>query len=297
VSGGRQSSLRARAASRRAPIGRRLRTGSGPRRGLLGAIGRYRPRPLLIASVLAILLALGGGWLWFRDSSLVAVRRVEVTGASGPDASKIRSSLIIAARNMTTMDANVGQLRSAVEPYPDVKSLKASTQFPHGMRIQVIEQVPVAVVVEASQRVAVAGDGTLLPDVRVRTSLPSISLSVPPGGRRLTGYALSEVQLLAAAPYQMLAEIDGVTDGAAHGLVAQLRNGPNIYFGDSSQLSTKWTAASAVLADSGSDGAPYIDVTDPNRPAAGAGSDTNSTGAASAGSDTNSGAVSGSTGG
>ena len=32
-----------------------------------------------------------GGWLWFRDSSLVAVERVTVTGLSGPDARQIRA--------------------------------------------------------------------------------------------------------------------------------------------------------------------------------------------------------------
>ena len=44
--------------------------------------------------------------------------------------------------------------------------------------------------------------------------------------------------------------------------MAQLRNGPSIYFGDATQLGAKWTAAAEVLADSGSAGAAYIDVTD-----------------------------------
>jgi hypothetical protein len=51
--------------------------------------------------------------------------------------------------------------------------------------------------------------------------------------------------------------------------VAQLRNGPSIYFGDPSRLEAKWASATLVLADSGSNGAVYIDVTDPNRPVAG----------------------------
>ena len=88
------------------------------------------------------------------------------------------------------------------------------------------------------------------------------------------------MRLLAAAPYRLLSKVGDVSDGAAHGLVAQLRDGPSIYFGDSAQLPAKWNAAAAVLADAGSAGAVYIDVTDPNRPAAGAGSDTSTSSSA-----------------
>jgi hypothetical protein len=39
--------------------------------------------------------------------------------------------------------------------------------------------------------------------------------------------------------------------------------------GDTRRLAAKWRAVVAVLADPGSVGASYIDVTDPGRPAAG----------------------------
>jgi len=81
------------------------------------------------------------------------------------------------------------------------------------------------------------------------------------------------VRLLAAAPYQLLAKVSQASDGGAHGLEAQLRNGPKVYFGSQDDLAAKWAAAAAVLADSGSSGADYIDVTVASRPAAGTGSD------------------------
>jgi len=151
-------------------------------------IGRLRrPGPRLTAAIVALVILLGGGFLWLRDSSLVAVQRVRVTGASGPDAAQIRSALVAAAQNMTTLDVKTGQLRTAVAPYPVVKRLDVSTQFPHGMLIRVIEQAPVAVVLTGPRRIAVSGDGTLLHDVVPISSLPTISLHVPPGGSRLTG--------------------------------------------------------------------------------------------------------------
>ncbi len=221
-------------------------------------------------AVVTLVALLGGGFAWLRDSSLVAVQRVSVTGASGPDAAQIRSALVASGRSMTTLDVNLGQLQVAVAPYPVVKSLNVSTDFPHGLRIGVVEQVPVAVVLASGRRIAVSGDGTLLHDAGPTASLPTLTLAVVPGGSRLTGYALSEVRLLAVAPYSLLAKVSQVSDGAAHGLVAQLRSGPSIYFGDSSRLLAKWTAATEVLANSGSAGAVYVDVTDPGRPAAGA---------------------------
>ena len=123
-------------------------------------------------------------------------------------------------------------------------------------------------------QVAVSSDGTLLRGTSVAGSLPTISLPVSPGGAHVSGATLQVVHLLAAAPYQLLAKVSQASDGSAHGLEAQLRNGPNLYFGSDGDLGAKWAAAAAVLADAGSAGADYIDVTVASRPAAGAGSDT-----------------------
>ena len=180
---------------------------------------------------MALLVILGGVYLWLRDSSLVAVQKVRVVGVSGPDAAQIRAALATAAKTMTTLDVQMSQLQSAVRPYPVVKRLDVSTQFPHGMRIRVIEQVPVAMIVAGARRIPVSSDGTLLHAVRNADALPTITLGVTPGGSRLSGYALSEVQLLAAAPYPLLARIRAASDGPQHGLVADLRNGPSVYFG------------------------------------------------------------------
>jgi cell division protein FtsQ len=235
-----------------------------------------------VLALVALLALFGGIWLWLRDSSLVGVRRVSVTGASGADAGQIRSALKAAARGMTTLDVNMKDLRTAVAPYPVVKTLQVDTQFPHGMRIRVVEQVPVAIIDTGGRRTAVAGDGTLLHDVAASSALPVITLAVVPGGTHVTGYVLSEVQLLAAAPYALLAKVASVSDANPHGLEVKLRNGPDIYFGDSTQPEAKWTAAAEVLGDGGSAGATYIDVTVPSRPVAGVGADAAATSGAGA---------------
>jgi len=230
---------------------------------------RMRLRVKIGIAVLAAVLLLGGAWLWVRDSSLVAVRRVSIAGVYGPDAGQIRSALRLAALNMTTLDVHQGQLRTAVAPYPIVKDLHVSTQFPHGMRIDVVEQLPLGALVAGRQAVAVSGDGTLLRDVRAG-SLPAIPVASLPGGSTVTDSGvLNALALLATAPSRLESRISEVTTTSAHGLVAQLRSGPSLYFGDDSDLDAKWDSATMVLADPSSAGADYIDVSDPSRPAAG----------------------------
>jgi hypothetical protein len=91
-----------------------------------------------------------------------------------------------------------------------------------------------------------------------------------PGGSRVTDQGtLEALRLLAAAPPRLLTRISQVTASSSHGLVAQLRSGPSVYFGDASDIDAKWAAATEVLADSSSVGATYVDVTDPARPVAG----------------------------
>jgi cell division protein FtsQ len=219
--------------------------------------------------LMVVLAVLGGGWIWVRDSSLVAVRRVSIGGVYGPDAVQIRSALRLAALNMTTLDVRPAQLRTAVAPYPVVKNIRVSTQFPHGMRIQVVEQLPLGALVAGGETVAASGDGTLLRDAPT-ASLPSIPVPSLPGGTTVTDQsALNALALLAATPPRLTARIAQVVTDSAHGLVVELRSGPSIYFGDASDLDAKWASATAVLGDPSSAGASYIDVTDPARPAAG----------------------------
>lgn len=228
-----------------------------------------RPRLRTLLCLVLVLGLLGGGWLWVRGSALVSVDRVTVTGLRGPGSSKIRAALLAAAKNMTTLEVDAAALRVAVAPFPVVKSIRVSTQFPHGMRIRVLEQTPVADLTVDGRRIPVAADGTLLPS-SAGAALASIPVSVPPGGTRVAaGPTLGAVYVLAAAPEWLRARVVQVSDTPSNGLVAEMHNGPEIYFGDATLLRAKWTAAAAVLADPGAEGAAYIDVTVPERPAAG----------------------------
>jgi hypothetical protein len=93
--------------------------------------------------------------------------------------------------------------------------------------------------------------------------------TMPAGARTTDPGALAELAVLAAAPHRMLGRIAQIRSGYWHGVVLELRAGPKIYFGDASRPQAKWRAALAVLAAPETAGADYIDVTDPDRAAAG----------------------------
>jgi cell division protein FtsQ len=221
-------------------------------------------------AIAALALALvGGGWLWLRDSPLVAADDVTITGLTGPDAPAIRSTLEDAARDMTTLHVRKDRLRTAVSPYPIVKDLRVETHFPHEMVIKVIEHDPVAAVNIDGRRVPVAADGTLLRGRPAGTQLVTLSVPAANGGGRLTSSrGRTAVAVMAAADKRLRPYVADV-EFAPDGLRIVLRNGPLLQFGDASRARAKWQAAARLLGDPRAFGASYVDLRAPARPVAG----------------------------
>src|SRR3954469_14564884 len=158
---------------------------------------RRRIRAVLgIAVLLALLAPLA---MWIRSSSLVGVEDVAVTGIDGAQAPQIRRALVAAARDMTTLHVREEALLNAVSAYPVVRSLRAQTDFPHGMRIVVNAYEPVAAVRAGGALTAVAGDGTLLRG-SVTRGLPLVAIGGRGSAPLRRGEARDAVRLLAAAP-------------------------------------------------------------------------------------------------
>src|SRR5215208_152367 len=225
---------------------------------------RMRRRVLVVLAVCLVLAA--GFQFWLRDSPLVAVEDVKVTGLSTKDAPRVRAALASAAHTMTTLHVDQSELEHAIAAYPVVRALEVQADFPHGLEIHVVEYRPAALV----GGLPVAGDGTILRGIPVEGSLPKIETRGAPHGNRLTDpTALHAARIAGTAPAALRPRLELVEMRAQDGLVVQMRDGPELIFGDATRARAKWIAATRVLADPEAEGASYIDVRLPGRPAAG----------------------------
>ena len=212
-------------------------------------LSRLPVRAALVTAAAAALLA--GGWLWFRDSSLVRVQDVFILGVSSSQEAQIRAALRDAAGDMTTLHMDVRQLELAVKRFPSVAEVRAEADFPHKLMIEVVEREPVAAVELGGVRVPVGAGGLIMRGVRADDSLPTLK------ARRLTAKArLGDARSLASVTALAAAPVD-------------LRSGPDLVFGSARSAARKWAAAARVLAEPSAAGAVYLDVRVPERVGAG----------------------------
>lgn len=234
------------------------------------AVRALRANRLALAGAVTVLTValLGLGYVWLRDSSFVAVKDVTITGVEGSQAEEIRGALRKAAEDMTTLHVREDALRDAVRQYPSVASVTASPDVPDRLRIDVRSRTPVAALDTGQRRIAVASDGTVLTG-SATDGLPRVSVSTPPGSARVRGEAATVlVRLMAAAPAPLRARAERAFLGP-DGLTVVLTEGPRLRFGRGDRLEAKWAAAARVLADEEAQGATYVDLRLPERPAAG----------------------------
>jgi cell division protein FtsQ len=241
-----------------------LRRGATPFRLFATLPPRFRRRLLV---VLGVCMLLGVAYqFWLRDSSLVAVDDVTVTGLTTKDAARVRAQLTSAAHTMTTLHVEKGELEQAIAAYPVVRALEVRADFPHGLEIHVVEHRPAALV----GGVPVAGDGTILLGLPVEGRLPKIDVRDDLDGDRLTDpVALHAARVAGGAPAALRSRLERIDIRTQEGIVVELRDGPELIFGDATRIHAKWVAATRVLADPDAQGATYIDVRLPGRPAAG----------------------------
>jgi cell division protein FtsQ len=199
------------------------------------------------------------GFLWFRDSSFAAVEQVVVTGSGSSEGEQVVAALEAAGAGMSTLHVDEGALRDAVDPFASVADLRVRTDFPHTLRIEVLEHRPVAIVETNGVEIPATGGGLLLEGVRA-DDVPLIRATKPPlEGRVQDGRALAALRVAAAAPPELEARSERLFFGQG-GIRLDLAGGPDLVFGDADAAAEKWKAAARVLADDSSAGATYLDL-------------------------------------
>lgn len=130
-------------------------TGYGSRRYVI---------PLAILGLLTAGIAFFAffGYQTATASGFFAIKNVDVHGTERTSADDIRRLVASAAEKPGVWNADLSDIRVRIEKFPFVKSAAVSRVLPGGIRVNVVERVPAAVVRVTSGTFLVDSDGVML---------------------------------------------------------------------------------------------------------------------------------------
>ncbi|MEP6908924.1 MAG: FtsQ-type POTRA domain-containing protein [Actinomycetota bacterium] len=234
-------------------------------------IVRFLPsgRSLLLGFAL-LGLALGG-YVLARQTSMFAVRQVEVTGARASVVARVDRALApLAGQSLLSLDGATIDRR--LQALPDVSLVSYDRAFPHTARIVVSAERPVAVLRHGTEAWLVTERGRVLRrlDDPTEWSLPRIWVAdsaVPSDGSLLTdGTSLAPALVLGrvlAADKRVFARV-GEARAVDGELALVLRGGPEVRLGAGDDIPLQLAVAKRVL-DLAQGEVQYVDVSVPQR--------------------------------
>ncbi|MGH3071785.1 MAG: cell division protein FtsQ/DivIB [Gaiellaceae bacterium] len=269
MAGGRGSRSRSRPRARAASAVASLpRSASGGRLEL----SRIAPSGRSLLTGTAILLTALGLYAAARTTSMFAVDRIAVGGASPEVAAQVRKA-VAPALGESLLEVDLNDVRRRAEDVPMVASATLDRSFPHVLEIVVVPEVPVAVLRQGSSSWLAAAGGRVVAELEKgeRPGLPRIWLKRGVDVR--VGESLRGLQLRAVAAVAPLVRRPlprAVTSVVATGteLTLVLRSGLELRLGDPSDLAVKLEVARRVLNEHDVTRG-YLDVSVPERPVAG----------------------------
>src|SRR5262249_11033107 len=226
-------------------------------------------RLLLVGAVLVVLA--GTLYLVARQTSIFALRTIEVDGATPAVEARVRAALEpLVGRSLVTFDR--GEAQRLLFSVAQVAGASFDRDFPHTLRVYVRTETPIAVLRQATGAWMVASSGRILArlDRRPYPDLPrvwvprSVSLSLNATVGDATAQA---IQALAAARAAKLPDQVRQAKWGDFGLALVLASCTEIRLGDAGDARLKLAVARRILPLA--PGAPYVDVSVPERAVAG----------------------------
>ncbi len=234
--------------------------------------------PVVVLGAVAAVIA-GLGYVAARETSLFALRTIDVRGASPEVAAAVRRALAgFEGESLVALDAD--EVRRAARRVPFVRGATVDRSFPSSVVVQVVEERPVAVVRHREDAWLVGASGRVLGRVArgEREQLPRIWLpdDTPPlaAGRGLTeAQGAAAARTVAQVPEEFPVRIVAAR-GTADAMTLVLPGKVDLRLGDTANLERKLAAATAVLTSLDEERASlaYLDVTLPTRPVGGSNS-------------------------
>jgi cell division septal protein FtsQ len=148
-------------------------TGRQPERNPLRTLLGYIPAALKFVAVFLAMISLFIGYRVAASASLFQVKRVDVTGTSRTSAEEIGMLTRRAASRTGVWRANLSAISSELERLPEIRRAVVTRVLPDGLRVRIIERVPLAVVRTAGgQFLWVDVDGVALGEMKPSDRVP-----------------------------------------------------------------------------------------------------------------------------
>jgi cell division protein FtsQ len=232
---------------------------------------RLVPSARSLVLAFALLACSIGAWLVARETSVFALRTVEVSGAPAPVARQVNRVL---EREVGTslVEVDTDRLRHAVEKLPTVVSAELDRAFPHAIRVAVVPERPVLVVRRGAESWLVSARGRVMGTIVQgrRAALPRLwvrrEVDLEPGAL-LGGDPAVAVAAVAPLRSTRLGRVATVRTGK-DGLTLALRRGLLVRLGEPVSIRLKLAIAARVLPLLAPETV-YLDVSVPDRPVAG----------------------------
>jgi cell division protein FtsQ len=213
-------------------------------------------RPWLGALLAVVLLVAGAYVVWF--SPLLTTEKVSVTGTDALAPIQVREAARVPiGQPLARLDLDA--VRARVASLPEVKSVRVTRAWPHGVAIAVAERVAVAVVPRAGGFRGLARDGVLFRTYDARP--PGLPVIRDQEGADTA--ALQEAaRVVGALPPAVLARVDHVSVATIDQIRLVMRSGRLVKWGDAAQSAKKAEVLAVLLRQKSS----TIDVRVPGRP-------------------------------
>ena len=234
---------------------------------------RSRTARLGIALGCFVALLAGGAYLAARETSLFALRAVEVRGAQPAVAAAVEQELA-SLDGASLVSLSPGDVEHRLEALPAVRSATVDRRFPHALEVRVVQERPVAVVRigEGSWLVAASGRVIGALPLGALSRLPRIWLeegvAAPvPGERLAAAQGAPAARAVAEIPAGFPARVQSVRGGPDE-LLFVLANSTELRLGPITDVRRKLEAAAVVLEELRRERLrlAYLDVSLPERP-------------------------------
>jgi len=246
----------------------RRRTSKGSRL----AFSRLAPSGRSLLLGFALLAATAGAYAAARETSVFAVRSVDVRGARPAVAAQVEQELA-PALGQSLLAVDLERLRRRAEALPTVLAVSFDRAFPHTLRIVVTPERPVAVARQGAGSWLVSARGRAMGELErgARRGLPRLWLKRDVKievGALLSGDTASAVRAVAPLARKPLPGRVSLVRVTPDALTLVQRSGLEVRLGDASDLALKLAVARRILPALAGVGG-YLDVSVPERPVAG----------------------------